>query len=305
MFAQTLFFKYISERLCELKMHGILLGIIQDGLIYGIMALGVYISLKILDFPDLSVDGTFPLGMAVTAVGLVKGVNPFLCLLMSFAAGAVAGAVTGILHVKLKIKDLLSGIITMTALYSINYTIVGKPNEFLPVDSATVFTVLQRSNAYRYLIIAAVIAILCKVLLDLFLSTKAGFLLIGVGDNETIAVTLAKNPGTVKILGLAMGNGLVALSGALNMQYTKTFTVSAGTGMLVMGLAAVIIGTTLFGKIKFLKPTTGVLIGMIIYKACISGAMLMGLASKDTNLIVAALFVVTLVISGRAVKNNA
>lgn len=305
MFAQTLFFKYISERLCELKMHGILLGIIQDGLIYGIMALGVYISLKILDFPDLSVDGTFPLGMAVTAVGLVNGVNPFLCLLMSFAAGAVAGAVTGILHVKLKIKDLLSGIITMTALYSINYTIVGKPNEFLPVDSATVFTVLQRSNAYRYLIIAAVIAILCKVLLDLFLSTKAGFLLIGVGDNETIAVTLAKNPGTVKILGLAMGNGLVALSGALNMQYTKTFTVSAGTGMLVMGLAAVIIGTTLFGKIKFLKPTTGVLIGMIIYKACISGAMLMGLASKDTNLIVAALFVVTLVISGRAVKKNA
>lgn len=305
MFAQTLFFKYISERLCELKMHGILLGIIQDGLIYGIMALGVYISLKILDFPDLSVDGTFPLGMAVTAVGLVNGVNPFLCLLMSFVAGAVAGAVTGILHVKLKIKDLLSGIITMTALYSINYTIVGKPNEFLPVDSATVFTVLQRSNAYRYLIIAAVIAILCKVLLDLFLSTKAGFLLIGVGDNETIAVTLAKNPGTVKILGLAMGNGLVALSGALNMQYTKTFTVSAGTGMLVMGLAAVIIGTTLFGKIKFLKPTTGVLIGMIIYKACISGAMLMGLASKDTNLIVAALFVVTLVISGRAVKRNA
>lgn len=286
-------------------MQGILLGIVQDGLIYGIMALGVYISLKILDFPDLSVDGTFPLGMAVTAVGLVKGINPFLCLLISFAAGAAAGAVTGILNVKLKIKDLLSGIITMTALYSINYTIVGKPNEFLPVDSDTVFTVLQRSNIYRYILIAAAIAVICKILLDLFLSTKAGFLLIGVGDNENIAVTLAKNPGTVKIIGLAIGNGLVSLSGALNMQYTKTFSVSAGTGMLVMGLAAVIIGTTLFGKIKLLKPTTGVLIGMIIYKACISGAMLMGLASKDTNLIVAALFVVTLVISGKAVKKNA
>lgn len=286
-------------------MQNILLGIIQDGLIYGIMALGVYISLKILDFPDLSVDGTFPLGMAVTAVGLTHGANPIFCLILSFIAGAAAGAVTGILHVKLKIKDLLSGIITMTALYSVNYTIVGKPNEFLPVDSETVFNLLQRNNLYRYLLIAAAVAIICKVLLDLFLSTKAGFLLIGVGDNENIAVTLAKNPGTVKILGLAMGNGLVALSGALNMQYTKTFSVSAGTGTLVMGLAAVIIGTTLFGKVKFLRPTTGVIIGMIIYKACISGAMLMGLASKDTNLIVSALFVITLVISGKAVKKNA
>ena len=299
------FFQYDIQKGYVIQMHGILLGIVQDGLIYGIMALGVYISLKILDFPDLSGDGTFPLGMAVTAVGLVNGFNPFLCLLVSFFAGAAAGAVTGLLNVKLKIKDLLSGIITMTALYSINYTIVGKPNEFLPIDSDTVFSVLQRSNAYRYILIAAAIAIICKMLLDLFLSTKAGFLLIGVGDNENIAVTLAKNPGTVKIIGLAMGNGLVALSGALNMQYTKTFSVSAGTGMLVMGLAAVIIGTTLFGKIKFMKPTTGVLIGMIIYKACISGAMLMGLASKDTNLIVSALFVVTLVISGKAVKKNA
>ncbi len=289
-------------------MVGVIAGIIQDGLIYGIMALGVYISLKILDFPDLSVDGSFPLGMAVTTYCILHGIQPYLCLIIAFAAGAAAGAVTGLLHVKLKIKDLLSGIITMTALYSINYTIVGKPNEFLSVDTATVFSVIPKNTPfglydYRYIIISFIIAVIVKKLLDWYLKTKSGFLLRAAGDNARLVVTTGKDPGKVKILGLALGNALVALSGALNLQYTRSFNVSAGTGTLVMGLAAVIIGTSVFGKIKHLTLTSGVLLGMIIYKGCISLAMLAGLEAKDTNMIVAVLFVITLVIS-RAKKKG-
>jgi len=280
-------------------MMSIIFGIIQEGIIYSLMALGVYISYKILDFPDLSVDGTFPLGMAVTFVGISNGINPFLCLLIAFFAGAVAGTVTGILHVKFKIKDLLSGILTMTALYSINYTIVGNPTGFLKMDSNTVFSIIPRNPRSfvfqnKYLIVALVIVIISKILLDLYLKTKSGFLLRSTGDNAALVTTLGKDSGMVKILGLAISNGLVALSGSLNLQYIKTFNVAGGTGTIVMGLAAVIIGTTLFKKVKFLKATTGVLIGMIIYKACISIALMAGLQAKDTNLVVTILFIATL-----------
>ena len=281
-------------------MVSLISGIVTEGLIYCIMAFGVYISLRILDFPDLSTDGTFPLGMAVATACLLRGVNPFLCLLLAFAAGALAGTVTGILNVKFGFRDLLCGIITMTALYSINYTIVGKPNEFLSMDTVTLFSLIGSDSPlfkYRYLIISALLAIFFKVILDLYLSTKSGFILRAAGDNENLVVTLAKNPGKVKITGLAIANGLISASGCIYLQYIKSFNVSAGTGSLVIGLAAVIIGMTLFGRLRFMKPTTGVIFGMIIYKAFISLAMLVGLESKDTNLVVALLFIVTLVLS--------
>ena len=281
-------------------MVSLISGIVTEGLIYCIMAFGVYISLRILDFPDLSTDGTFPLGMAVATACLLRGMNPFLCLLLAFAAGALAGTVTGILNVKLGFRDLLCGIITMTALYSINYTIVGKPNEFLSMDTVTLFSLIGSDSPlfkYRYLIISALLAIFFKLILDLYLSTKSGFILRAAGDNENLVVTLAKNPGKVKITGLAIANGLISASGCIYLQYIKSFNVSAGTGSLVIGLAAVIIGMTLFGRLRFMKPTTGVIFGMIIYKAFISLAMLVGLESKDTNLVVALLFIVTLVLS--------
>ncbi len=281
-------------------MVSLISGIVTEGLIYCIMAFGVYISLRILDFPDLSTDGTFPLGMAVATACLLHGVNPFLCLLLAFAAGALAGTVTGVLNVKLGFRDLLCGIITMTALYSINYTIVGKPNEFLSMDTVTLFSLIGSDSPlfkYRYLIISALLAIFFKLILDLYLSTKSGFILRAAGDNENLVVTLAKNPGKVKITGLAIANGLISASGCIYLQYIKSFNVSAGTGSLVIGLAAVIIGMTLFGRLRFMKPTTGVIFGMIIYKAFISLAMLVGLESKDTNLVVALLFIVTLVLS--------
>lgn len=281
-------------------MVSLISGIVTEGLIYCIMAFGVYISLRILDFPDLSTDGTFPLGMAVATACLLHGINPFLCLLLAFAAGALAGTVTGVLNVKLGFRDLLCGIITMTALYSINYTIVGKPNEFLSMDTVTLFSLIGSDSPlfkYRYLIISALLAIFFKLILDLYLSTKSGFILRAAGDNENLVVTLAKNPGKVKITGLAIANGLISASGCIYLQYIKSFNVSAGTGSLVIGLAAVIIGMTLFGRLRFMKPTTGVIFGMIIYKAFISLAMLVGLESKDTNLVVALLFIVTLVLS--------
>ena len=288
-------------------MTGILIGVIEQGFIYGIMALGIYISYKILDFPDLSVDGTFPLGAAVSTALIVNGVNPWLCLLAAFLSGCAAGAVTGVLNVKLKIKDLLAGIMMMTALYSINYRIVGAPNKFL-MQEKTIFSIdgnmPEGLLAYKYLIWILLITIVVKLLLDWYLSTKSGFLLRSVGDNEGLVVTLAQNPGTIKIIGLALANGLVALSGALSCQRNMQFDITSGTGTMVMGLAAVIIGTTIFTKLSFMKITTGVLFGMIIYKACITVAISSGLMSSDTNLVITILFIVTLMLNQAASQKH-
>lgn len=292
-------------------MNDIIISIFEQGLIYGIMALGIYISYKILDFPDLSVDGTFPLGAAVTAALMLKGVNPWLCLPIAALAGCIAGALTGFLHVKLHIKDLLAGILTMTALYSVNYRIAGAPNQFL-MGYPTIFSLPESVPSfvlsYKYIIIILIIAVFMKLALDWYLSTKSGFLLRSAGDNSALVVTLAQSPGKIKIIGLAISNGLVALSGALACQRSMQFDITSGTGTMVMGLAAVIIGTTIFRKIKFMRLTTGVLFGMIIYKACITAAISSGMASSDTNLIITVLFVATLLVNDfttrRAKKNG-
>lgn len=291
-------------------MNDIIISIFEQGLIYGIMALGIYISYKILDFPDLSVDGTFPLGAAVTAALMLKGVNPWLCLPIAALAGCIAGALTGFLHVKLRIKDLLAGILTMTALYSVNYRIAGAPNQFL-MGYSTIFSLPETMPSfilsYKYIIIILIIAVFMKLALDWYLSTKSGFLLRSAGDNSALVVTLAQSPGKIKIIGLAISNGLVALSGALACQRSMQFDITSGTGTMVMGLAAVIIGTTIFRKIKFMRLTTGVLFGMIIYKACITAAISSGMASSDTNLIITVLFVATLLINDfttRKAKKN-
>lgn len=284
-------------------MTDLIISIAEQGLIYAVMALGVYITYKILDFPDLSVDGTFPLGAAVTAALITHGVNPWYCLLASAAAGAVAGCITGILNVKLKIKDLLSGILMMTALYSINYRIVGAPNLFL-MGEKTIFSSFEFLGIYRYVIVTAVIVIVIKYLLDWYLRTKSGFLVRCSGDNEGLVITLGKNPGTFKIIALAIANSLSSLAGALNCQRFMQFDISSGTGTIVMGLAAVIIGTAVFPKTKFIRTTTSVVFGMIIYKLCISLALKLGLMASDTNLVVTILFVLTLIASGALKKSG-
>lgn len=290
-------------------MEALIVGILEQGLIYGIMAIGVYITYTILDFPDLSVDGTFPLGIAVCFVFINNSLDPWLALIAAFAAGCIAGAFTGLFNVKLKIRNLLCGILTMTALYSVNYAIVGKATDFLGTDCTTIFSqtkgfFIGHSEVYSKLIVILVIALAAKYALDWYLRTKSGFLLRSVGDNESLVITLAKDPGTIKIIGLSIANGLVSLAGAVYCQYSRSFSVSSGTGTVVMGLAAVIIGTTIFKKIKFLHITTGVIFGMIIYKACISIALSAGLQSQNTNLMITILFIATLMINEFALKKK-
>lgn len=289
--------------------QSLIIGILEQGFIYGIMALGVYISYSILDFPDLSVDGTFPLGIAVCFVLINNGVNPWLALIPALLCGAAAGVFTGLFNVKLHIRDLLSGILTMTALYSINYGIVGKASDFLSMDANTIFSsaakiIPEAAAPYSKLIVIVIIALIAKFALDWYMRTKSGFLLRSTGDNEGLVVTLGKDPGKSKIIGLAIANGLTALAGAVYCQYGRAFNVGSGTGTVVMGLAAVIIGTTVFKKIRVLRVTTGVVMGMIVYKACISLALLAGLRPQNTNLMITVLFVATLIINEFAIKHK-
>lgn len=286
----------------------IILGVLEEGFVYAIMALGVYITYKILDFPDLSVDGTFPLGGAVSVSLILAGVHPLLTLLISFAVGACAGIVTGIIHVKLKIRDLLSGIIVMTALYSINLRVAGKAN--VPIFSQeTIFensfldsVVPPALSDYVVVVILFLIVLAVKILLDLYMKTRSGYLLRAVGDNDTLVTSLAKDKGFVKIVGLSIANGLAALAGSVYCQQKGFFESSMGTGTIVIGLANVIIGTKLLERFGFVKSTTAVIIGSIVYKACVSIAIALGLGASDLKLITAVLFLVILVISNHDKK---
>lgn len=284
-------------------MEQLIIGVFEQGFIYAVMALGVYITYKILDFPDLSVDSTFPLGAAITTVLLMNGFNPILSLILSTAAGAAAGALTGIIHVKFRVRDLLSGIIMMTGLYTINLRITGGSANVPLFNYNTIFNndfinklFPEALEPYKTLIIIALIMLIAKLLLDLYLKTKSGFLLRAVGDNEKIVTSLAKDSGSVKIVGLSIANGLVALAGSVMCQQQRFFEISMGTGTIVIGLASVIIGTNIF-KGNILKATTAVIIGSVIYKACVAAAIEIGLDSQDLKLITAILFLVILIIS--------
>ena len=312
-------------------MTTIIFGILEEGLVYAIMALGVYITYKILDFPDLSVDGTFPLGAAVTAAGIANGlpfigtISPVAALFISFTVGALAGCITGLIHVKLKVRDLLSGIIVMTALYSINLRIAGKAN--LPIFSKeTIFSnsflsahVPEAASPFIVTIILFVIVMICKVLLDAYLQTRSGYLLRAVGDNDVLVTSLAKDKGLVKIVGLAIANGFAALAGSVYCQQKGFFEISIGTGTMVIGLANVIIGTQLLKRVGFIRSTTAVIIGSIVYKA-VSIALLLNdlhiagldlsipVTASDLKLITSVLFLIILVVSpsgGKKVKSHA
>lgn len=302
------------------------ISILEQGLIYGILALGVYITYKILDFPDLTVDGRFPLGGAITAHFLTGGMNPYLTLLLAFAAGAVAGICTGLIHVKCRVRDLLSGIIMMTALWTINLYVAGTAN--VPLFSQqTIFKNDTLSNiipegiqAYTTLIIVIVLVVISKILLDLYLETKSGYLLRAVGDNDVLVTSLAKDKGLVKIVGLAIANGFAALAGSVYCQQKGFFEISIGTGTMVIGLANVIIGTQLLKRVGFIRSTTAVIIGSIVYKACVSIALLLNdlhiggldisipVTASDLKLITSVLFLIILVVSpsgGKKVKSHA
>lgn len=276
--------------------------IVEQGLIYGILALGVYITYKILDFPDLTTDGSFPLGAAVTAALISKGVNPWLTLPAAFAAGALAGVCTGLIHVKGKVRDLLSGIIMMTALWTINLRIAGTSN--VPLFSKeTIFkndfmesAVPESVQPYTTLIVIIILTVITKLILDFYMNSKSGFLLRAVGDNDKLVTALAKDEGNMKILGLAIANGLISLSGCIFCQEERVFEISMGTGAVVIGLASVIIGTSLFRGFTFIKATFAVILGSVLYKACTAVAM-RSFEPQDMKFITAALFLIVLLIS--------
>ncbi len=283
----------------------LLISTLTQGFIYALLSYGVFITYKILDFPDLTVDGSFPLGAAITGVLMLSGMNPYLVLLVSAGFGALAGLATGIIHVRLGVRDLLAGIITMTALFSINLQIAGS-NLAIERSIDTIFTARPTmillgpmSLMQRKFIVALVIAVLVKILLDLYLKTKSGLLLRAVGDNSTLVTTLAKDKGTMKILGLVIANALVALCGSVVCQEQRAFASTMGTGQVVFGLATVIIGTTLFRRFSFVKGTTAVLVGSIFYKICIQVAISLGLPANLLKLVMAVLFLVVLVLGDK------
>lgn len=280
----------------------IVIGILEEGLLYSIVSLGVYITYRILDFPDMTVDGSFPFGAALTAFLIKLGVNSVLVLFIAFIFGALIGIITGIIHIKFKIRDLLAGIIVMTGLYSINLRVAGSAN--LPIYQ---YDVIFRNNfvnnlfanikPYSTVIILLFIVIICKFSLDYYLKTKSGYLLKAVGDNEILVVSLARNSGNVKILALALANGFVVLGGAVYCQHKSFFEISTGTGTMVIALADVIIGMKISQNFKFINITTAVIIGAIIYRALVSIALSVGFPSSDLKIITAILLFVILVIN--------
>lgn len=291
----------------------------EDGFMYAILAMGFYITFTILDFPDLSVEGTVLTGGVVCAIMIEAGITPYLAMITAFLAGCIAGSVTGFLHVKLGIRPLLSGILVSTALITVNLVgaVVGNGGSFSGDGALSNVTISRSSPALfrvfpftllpetvgqvnlRQLVSFFVIALLVKLLLDAYLKTKSGLLLFATGDNAQFTTMLAKNPGTSKILGLALGNGLAALSGALIAQSRGNANQGMGLGMVVIGIASVIIGLSVFGKLRFMKPTTMVILGSVIYQACLGLASILGVPSSYNKLIMALLFTIALVLSGR------
>jgi len=261
---------------------------IEQSLIFAIMVLGVYISFRILNFPDMTVDGTFPLGAAISAKLLTLGVNPYLTLLVALIAGAAAGAITGLIHVKLKVKDLLAGILVMTALYSVNLRVMGKSN--IPLfEEDNIF-----NTEYSMMITIVVLILISKFLLDYLLKTKFGFALKALGDNENLIVSLGLNEEKYKIYGLMIANAFVAFSGAVLAQYQGFADVGMGTGIIVIGLASIIIGDTLFGKRRRLAGTTIVIIGSVLYRGVIAVTLSIGMDASDLKLITSVIVIVIL-----------
>lgn len=278
-----------------------LFGALEIGLIFSLVALGVYISFRLLRFPDLTVDGSFPLGGAVCAILIANGFDPFFATLAATAAGAVAGTVTGLLNVRLKIMDLLASILMMIALYSINLRIMGRPNVPL-ISEPTLFTVLQPEWLSDYVLrplLLLGIVVLAKLGLDWFFATQKGLAIRATGSNPRMARAQGINTGAMILLGMALSNALVALAGALFAQTQGGADISMGIGTIVIGLAAVIVGESILPSRRLVLATLAVILGAIVYRFFIALALnsdFIGLQAQDLNLVTALLVTFALVI---------
>ncbi len=276
-------------------------GALEIGLIFSLVALGVFISFRLLRFPDLTVDGSFPLGGAVGALCISSGMDPFLATALAALAGADAGVITAILNVHLKIMDLLASILMMIALYSINLRIMGKPNIPLIMEP-TVFTILEPSWLIDYIarpVILIIVVLLAKLALDAYFSTRQGLAIRATGSNPRMARAQGVNTGAMIILGMAISNGLVGLAGALFAQSQGGADISMGIGTIVIGLAAVIVGESILPSRKLFFVTLAVVLGAIVYRFFIALALnsdFIGLQAQDLNLVTALLVTFALVI---------
>jgi len=278
------------------------IGAIEQGFVYGIMVIGVYLTFRILDFPDLTVDGSLPLGASISAVAITSGMNPFLSLLFATAGGFLAGVVTAILNTKFKILHLLASILTMIALYSINIRIMSGPNIAL-LGSDTVFDTIMALGVpgqYAGVIIFGVFAILSAGAMIWFLSTEFGQAVLATGDNPQMITSLGVNTHNVIIISVGISNGLVALSGALVAQNQGAADVGMGIGTIIAGLASVIIGETVFGCKTIARAFMAAVLGSILYRLAIAVALSANIGSfsfnpSDLNLITALLVIGALI----------
>lgn len=276
-------------------------GALEIGLIFSLVALGVLISFRILRFPDLTVDGSFPLGGAVAAILISNGFDPFISTAIATLAGACAGLVTGWLNVSLKIMDLLASILMMIALYSINLRIMGKPNVPLIMEP-TVFSILQPDGLSDYIfrpLLLVLVVLIAKFGLDWFFNTQKGLAMRATGSNARMARAQGVATGSMILLGMAISNALVALAGALFAQSQGGADISMGIGTIVIGLAAVIVGESILPSRRLVYATLAVIIGAIVYRFFIALALnadFIGLKAQDLNLVTALLVTVALVI---------
>ena len=269
---------------------------LEHGLAYGLVALGIVITFRILAFPDLTVDGSFPLGAAVVSRFIIEGVSPIYGIFMAIICGFLAGCCTGFLNTKLKINSLLAGILMMTMLYSVNLRIMGRSNiQLLTVN--TILTPLENLDINRFIpiiIFFFIVVFAIKFLTDMFLHTQIGFAMRATGDNEQMIRTLGVNTDHMTLLGLGISNAFVALSGALVAQDQGFSDVGMGIGMIVAGLASIIIGEALFGKKTVQRMTLAAIVGSVIYKLIISLGLRLGLAPTDLKMATAAMVILAL-----------
>lgn len=303
-----------------------LFGAVESGLIYAIMALGVYLSFRILDFPDLTVDGSFVTGGAVAAVSIIAGVPPIIATVLGACAGFIAGSITGLLHTKGKINPLLSGILMMIALYSINLRIMDSPQISL-LNESTLKTqltslwektgidgvlngLLQAIGLERFpatwsvVIVMIIVIVIIKLIIDYYLRTEVGLALRATGDNQKMIRSFSANTDILIIMGIGLANGLVALSGALIAQHSGFSDVSMGIGMIIIGLASVIIGEALFGVKTIARATLAVILGAIIYRIVVTLALRSKFLETGDMKLITALLVIVALITPRVIQSQ-
>ncbi|MGG0795636.1 ABC transporter permease [Brevibacillus laterosporus] len=282
-----------------------IVGAFEQGLLFAVMVLGVFLTFRILNFPDLTVDGSFAMGGAIAATLIVDGMNPFVATTLAMAGGSIAGVSTGILTTKGKINGLLAGILTMIALYSINLRIMGKKSNVPLLREETLYTKAQAVSIFDFQIygvslassiVFLIMVLIVKLIMDWFLHTDLGLDIRATGDNDRMIRSFGANTDTTTIIGLALSNALVAASGALVAQYQGFADVGMGIGMIVIGLASVIIGEVLFGTKSIMRLTLAVILGSIVYRLVIAFALRQGFLASDMKLITAIIVIIALIL---------